>query len=191
VISEDMQIVYRSAHKRLWTQVMLAVAVVGAATWLGGGSCVASFCSEDCDPCLSSNCKCNTVCQHSHATFQATHALEHFELVEHAGLRGATQRTFSEILGLSVERAGGPAWPGDDDVVRFARGVIEVNPTQLARPNAVVAFDLDDVSRYETAIVVQMHQVAEHENENQLSFLFDPRGNLIEIDQVLAATGSR
>jgi hypothetical protein len=170
---------------------MLAIAVVGAATWLGGGTCVASFCSEDCDPCLSSNCKCHTVCQHSHATFAATHVLEHFEIVEHTGARGATQRTFSEILGLSVERAGGPAWPGDDDVVQFTRGVIDVNPTQLARRDAGLGFDLDGVSRYETAIVVQMHQVAQQGNENQLSFLFDPRGNLIEIDQVLTGIGRR
>jgi hypothetical protein len=170
---------------------MLALAVVGAATWLGGGSCAVSYCSEDCDPCLSSHCKCNTVCQHSHATFEATHALEHFEIAEHTGEHGATQRTFSQILGLSVERAGGPAWPADDDIVRFTRGVIDVNPTQLARRDASLAFELDSVSRYETAVVVQMHQVAAPDHENQLSFLFDPRGNLIEVDQVLAGLGGR
>jgi hypothetical protein len=115
----------------------------------------------------------------------ATHALEHFQLVERTGERGATLRTFGDIIGLSVERAGAPAWPGDDDIVAFARGVIEVNPRHLARPDGAMQFDLDGVSRYETAIVVQMHQVVAAGGENEISFLFDPRGNLIEIDQML------
>ncbi len=134
---------------------------------------------------------CTTVCEHTHATFAATHALEHFEIIEHTGERGATQRTFSDIIGLSVERAGGPAWPGDDDIVAFARGVTAVNPAHLARRNAPMQFNLDSVSRYQTAIVVQLHQSAATGNENQLSFLFDPRGNLIEIDQMLSGSGGR
>lgn len=178
------------AHSPLWRNLVLAIVVVGVNGWLGGSTCVVSYCHEDCDPCLQ-QCKCNTECHHSHATFAATHALERFEVVERTGERGATQRTFTEILGLSVERAGGPAWPGDDDIVRFVRGVIEVNAAQLARPDADPAFDLDSVSRYETAIVVQMHQVVQPGNGNQLGFLFDPRGNLLEIDQMLTGLRDR
>lgn len=162
----------------------IALVVIGAAVWLGGGSCQVSYCSENCDPCLQ-QCVCNTVCQHTHATFEATHALTQFTLVEHSA-DGSTQRTFSEILGLSVERAGGAPWPEDDDVVRFARGVAAVNPAQLARRGASMQFELDSVLRYETAIVVQMHQALEPGRENQLSLLFDPRGDLIEIDQMLS-----
>ena len=175
----------RDTSRRIGTTLATWIAVVGATVWLGGGSCQVSYCKEDCDPCLH-QCVCNTVCEHTHASFQLTHALREFLLTEHSASDDMTQRTFSELIGLSVEGSHGPAWPGDGDLVTFARGVLAVNPAYLARRDSPLQFDLDSVSRYETATVVQMHQATEGGHENQISFLFDPRGNLIEIDQTIA-----
>jgi hypothetical protein len=165
--------------------LVMPLLMAGTIGWLCGDSCSVSYCKEDCDPCLQ-HCLCSNVCNHTHATFQATHALTEFNLTEHASGEKLMQRTFNELMGLSVERAGGPPWPPDDDVVRFARGVLAVNPSHLTRRDGSLDFVLDSVLRYETAIVVQLHQVAQPGHDNLVSFLFDPRGNLIEIDQSLA-----
>jgi len=175
----------RPAVGRVGQQLATALAALCAMGWLGGGSCHVSYCSEDCDPCFE-HCACNTICSHSHATFQATHALTDYFLVEHPVSNGMVQRTFTEIAGLSIERAGGPAWPGDEHVLAFTRGLLAVNPSHLARRDAPVEFVLDSLFRYETAIVAQFHQDVPPGRENLVTFLLDPRGNLIEIDQALA-----
>lgn len=160
---------------------LVALLAVG---WLGGGSCTVAACYEDCDPCLS-QCKCSNHCKLTQASFQATHALTDFLVIEHRSEGELAQRTFTEIVGLSVERAGGPAWPADEFVVRFVRGVLAVNPHHLALRDTPPAFELDIVLRYETAVVLQFHQTGSPARENLITFLFDPRGNLVEIDQAI------
>jgi hypothetical protein len=174
----------RFVRGQLAARLVLVLVALFSAGWLNGSSCVAVYCSEDCDPCIS-QCKCSNVCNHTHATFQATHALTDFFVVEHPSDGKRAQRTFTEIVGLSVERAGGPAWPADEFVIRFARGVLAVNPQHLALRDAPPEFALDSVLRYETATVLMFHQSSLPDRENLITFLFDPRGNLVEIDQAL------
>jgi hypothetical protein len=167
------------------TRLLSLLVALLAVGWLGGGSCTVAACYEDCDPCLS-QCKCSNHCKQTQATFQAGHALIEFLVIEHPSDGKRAQRTFTEIAGLSVERAGGPAWPADEFVVRFARGVLAVNPHHLALRDAPPAFELDSVLRYETATVLQFHQAGLGTRENLITFLLDPRGNLVEIDQAVA-----
>lgn len=179
---------YRTPH-RGWKGAFVAVFAAFAVGWLGGGSCQVSYCSEDCDPCVR-QCHCtNSVCIQTNATFQATHALTEFVPVEYATDSGATRRTLIEIVGLSVQRAGGPAWPEADDVKRFARGILAVNATLLARPEIDSAFEFDSISAFETAWVVQFHQERTETSRsltNTVSLLLDRSGNLVEIDQTVA-----
>lgn len=177
----------------------LALVAASAVGWLGSGSCQASYCSEDCDPCLK-QCRCSTsVCYQSNATFQATHTLGAFELVEESldgeaddgnsdsGLR----RAFRAIEGLSVQRAGGPTVPDARDCVLFAQGVIATQPATFAPRSGADggAWALDAVVVCEDAWVVQFRRttadrrVVDSDRES-LTFLFDARGNLLEIEQV-------
>lgn len=215
----------------------LAFVAAGAVGWLGGGSCQASYCSEDCDPCLK-QCRCNTsICYQTSATFQATHALTDYTLdelpadptpvdasrtmapttasaadpvgqfaIESAGVlaresptKAPPRRTFRDIVGLSVQRAGGSPWPGADECVQFARGVLAVNAALFPR-TSTDDFVLDAALPCDGQWVVQFHRGAQELHRDALdrradggvrtstrelevvSFLFDARGNLIEID---------
>lgn len=150
------------------------------------GSCQASYCSEDCDPCLT-QCVCTNVCHHSSATFRATHALVDFTYSEvHDGAR--TVRTFADVVGLSTRATGVPAMPESADLARFARGVLEVSAARFGTTtNAPWVLDAVDV--YENVRVVTFHLDSAQISDpaaNQMSFLFDAAGNLIEVDQTLS-----
>jgi hypothetical protein len=161
--------------RQLLTSLVAAVAI----GWLGGGTCFVSYCSEDCDACIQ-QCKCKTsTCNQSGAAFQATHALVAFERSDEAGSDGALQRVFTDIVGLSVQRAGGPAVPGAEDVVRFARGVLLVNEA-LFRRNAA-EFTLLHTERCESGTLAQFQREHDGRATDLVTFYFDPRGNLVEI----------
>ncbi len=168
---------------------------------LASGTCEVSYCSEDCDPCVT-QCHCsNLVCHHGAATaFRETHRLASFELLERRdpspgrAASGSIVRTFADIYGLSVQRAGGPAIPSAPDLVAFARGVLEVNAALFAREDRRAGWILDSVDLYESAGVVTFHREYTSASDgarflptNCVSFLFDPHGSLIEIDQTLGA----
>lgn len=135
-----------------------------------------------------SQCKCTNVCQHTSATFQATHALLDFSFTEtRTGERSV--RTFGDVFGLSVRAAGGPAAAESGDLVRFARGVLEVNAARFGTATSS-SWLLDSVDVYETVRVATFHIEAPEATRarvaNSISFLFDHAGNLIEVDQTLA-----
>jgi hypothetical protein len=164
--------------------VLLIALGAGVST---SGSCVVAYCSEDCDPCLT-QCKCTHECHHTSASFQATHALVDFVFVEtRSGER--TVRTFGDVLGLSVRAAGGPSVVESGELVRFARGVLEVNAARFGTA-ASSSWLLDSVDAYETVRVATFHLEAPETTRaraaNSISFLFDRAGFLIEVDQTLA-----
>lgn len=175
-----------SSHS--FRKLLASAAAVLLVGWLGSGSCFVSYCSEDCDPCLQ-QCRCShTNCSQTSTSFKATHALTDFEVVDRSLDVARLHRTFIDVVGLSVQRAGGPAVPEASDIVRFAQGVLAVNSALLARSDCRPAFEFDSVHGYETGWVVQFHQDPldpERAAANAQSFLFDVRGNLVEIDQTI------
>lgn len=160
--------------QRAFTSLVAAFAI----GWLAGGSCVVATCFEDCDPCIQ-QCKCKTSkCSTTQAAYQATHALIAFEHTETTS-PNAHQRTFTNIAGLSVQRAGGPAQPGTDDVVRFARGVLLVNrPLFRLDPNELT---LLQALHCESGTLAQFQRGHEDRATDLITFFFDPRGNLMQI----------
>jgi hypothetical protein len=160
-------------------QALTSLVAAVAIGWLSSGSCFVSYCSEDCDPCLQ-QCKCkSSVCHQSGAAFQATHALVTFERADEAGKDGALQRVFSDIAGLSVQRAGGPAVPAAEDVVRFARGVLLVNAALFRRDAA--EFTLLQAERCESGTLAQFQREHGGRATDLVTFFFDARGNLQQI----------
>jgi hypothetical protein len=163
----------------------LSCALLIGAPLLSSGSCVVVACSEDCDPCVS-QCKCSNKCHDGTSqSQQALHLLDRYRLEERVdGLRRSV-RAFTEIEGLSVQRAHGPAIPAEGDFARFAQGVLVVNARSFALSSGPRAWILDSAEMYETAAVVTFHQDTPSAS-NCVAFLFDRRGNLLEIDQTLA-----
>ena len=193
MLSSSVPTSRRTPSLRFRSVRSLAIALAAASSlgWLASGSCRASYCSEDCDPCLKS-CRCSSsICYQSQATFEATHALTEYTLDEPADEAGP-RRTFRDVVGLSIPRAGGPAIPTEADCVTFARGVLDVNarlfpPPPRARARADSSdraattsdFVLDAALPFEGRWVVQFHRDVARD---VVSFLFDERGTLLEID---------
>jgi hypothetical protein len=147
--------------------------------WLSSGSCHVSYCDEDCDPCIQ-QCRCHTsICYQSSAAWLAVRTLTRYELVETPGVAGDRQRVFSDIQGLSVQRAGGPPVPAANDVVAFARDVLIANPAHFGRDAS--AFALLDVVACESGNLVRFQRSREGRATDLVTFLFDPRGGLAEI----------
>ena len=160
-------------------QVLISLGAALAIGWLCGGTCFVSVCHEECDPCLK-QCKCkNSGCHQSAAGFQAAHALVTFERSDEAGSDGAWQSVFSDIAGLSVQRAGGPPVPDAEDLVRFARGVLLVNESLFRRSAA--EFTLLQTERCESGTLAQFQREHEGRATDLVTFFFDPRGNLQQI----------
>jgi hypothetical protein len=145
---------------------------------LCGSSCTAAVCVEDCDPCFN-QCLCHTQCNHAVLDAQTSHKLSKYRLAVAEQRDGTIVRTISEISGLSLDFADGLREHTSADFVRFAAGVIEFNGLLLQSrhglwtPRAVETFD--------GAVVVPF---ASTESGASLTFLFDRRGNLVEIDEV-------
>ena|SRR5258705_1508004 len=163
----------------LWRRAGHAVAGVLASSFLvagfSGSTCIAVVCVEDCDPCLH-QCLCHT-CPHGSGNPQTTHKFTDYRLAVAQQPDGTVVRTISEIVGLSLDFADGPRAHGSADFERFAEGVIEFNGLVLQSrrgewaPRGVEVFDASVVADFSRPGA-------------SLSFLFDRRGNLVEIDEV-------
>ena len=160
-----------------------AVAAFSLVSFLSGGSCTVSYCSEDCDPCVQ-QCQCRRVCNHPLSVdFETAHKLAAYRLSVAVEPSGGQVRTFSEIVGLSLALAYGPRENADQDFVRFARGVIQVNPVLGEAKGAAGGgrWTPEPVEIFEACVVVPFQREG---SEDRLTFLFDRRGNLVEIDEV-------
>jgi hypothetical protein len=91
-----------------------------------------------------------------------------------------TIQTFTDIVGLSLDLARGPVEHSAADYTRFAEAVIDVNAALLAPRGA--KWTPEPVQLFQTAVVVPFRGESE---AARLEFLFDRRGNLVEIHQAL------
>ncbi|MDZ4773696.1 MAG: hypothetical protein SGI72_11250 [Planctomycetota bacterium] len=161
--------------KRIFTTLVVAASV----GWLSAGSCQVSYCDEDCDPCFQ-QCRCKTsVCYQSSASFLVAHTLVAFDRTDEMNSAGELHRVFSDIAGLSAQRAGAPSNPDGAAIIAFARGVLAVNAALFGR--AANEFELLHTERMETGCFVQFERAEGAHATDLVTFYFDPRGNLVEI----------
>jgi len=166
----------RSISKSVASAVAATLLVLG----LCGGSCFVAYCSEDCDPCVA-KCKCSTVCNNpQNLGFEGLHRLSAYRVSASFDPEGAYERTFTDIVGLSLDFAQGPVEHSAADHTRFAEGVIDVNAWLLA-PGGT-EWTAEPVQVFQTGFVVPFRGESPWE---RLDFLFDRRGNLVEIHQAL------
>lgn len=148
--------------------------------FLNGSACVVAYCDEDCDPCVS-DCKCSGSCDNDLVyDFGTVHRLSAYNLTSKDDPETERERTFSDIVGLSLDFAHGPVEHSAADCTRFARGVIDANDRLLAPEGR--RWTPEPVEVFQTAFVVPFR--GENARE-RLDFLLDRRGNLVEIRQVL------
>lgn len=160
-------------------RALTTLAAALALGWLTGGSCHVSYCDEDCDPCLQ-RCRCHTsICYQRSASWAATHALVLYERSDVRTTEGDLQRRFGDIRGLSVRLAGGPSPADPSDSVRFCRDVLLANEVLFGR--AAGAFVLLDVLSDGTGTLVRFERDEAGLATDLVTFLLDPRGNLVEI----------
>lgn len=160
--------------------VASAVAAIFLVAGLSGSSCTVAYCSEDCDPCVK-QCKCSGTCQNGLAfDFETVHRFSTYRLTASLDPEGEATRTFTDIVGLSLDFAHGPVDHSAADFTRFAEAVIEVNPWLLAPGGRM--WTPEAVQVFQTAFVVPFRGQSALE---RLDFLFDRRGNLVEIQQAL------
>jgi hypothetical protein len=169
-----------NAAKRLGHAIATGIAAWFLVSGLCGSTCAVAVCVEDCDPCLpGAQCKCQHECHHGFLDSQTAHKLPRYRLTITDDPRGGVVRTISDIVGLSLDLADGPREHSAEDFARFAEGVIEFNGLVLQsrertwEPGMVQVFD--------ESVVVPFAPTG---GEASLTFLFDRRGNLLEIDEV-------
>jgi len=167
--------------KRHLAEFLSAVLLVG---FLSGGSCQASLCFEDCDPCVQS-CICKTCDQQPGLTLpESFYRMSAFNLTVLVDPEGGRLKIFHEVLGLSLLRLYGSGPHDPLEVQRFSEGIVSVNREVLEPPRAG-AWVFDSIEQFPTASVVTFRRVSgglEIEGSS-LALLFDRVGNLIEIDQ--------
>ena len=155
--------------------IAVVVALFFTVGGLSGGSCTVAVCKEDCDPCIQ-QCKCST-CQHGLAyDFGTVHRLTTFQLTEALDEEHEGDRSYSAIVGLSLDLAHGPREHSPAEIVRFARDVIEVNAGLLAP--AGERWTPGPLEVFETSLVVPFR---DERAGAALDVLFDRHANLIEI----------
>jgi hypothetical protein len=159
------------------------------AVFLSGSVCIVVYCTEDCDPCLVQTCKCST-CNHTTAGFEVSHRLEAYDLTLVADPKNQVTRIYANIIGLSLDRASGARPHSEDDMTTFARNVLAVNADFLRPTSSAGTWVLDRVERFDGARVVSFHESIGEESLIDVRaataiFLFDGRGNLVEIDHTL------
>jgi len=161
-----------------------AVAVPLLAGWLASGSCVYVGCYEDCDPCFQ-NCKCSTICQNPLAGEGGFRIAEYESLVAADG-PGRTLRTFRAIVGPELPCVGTTEACDDASVAQFTRHVLDVNAS-LFTAEREPAWILDAITPLGAGVAVQYQLATARPGApvHSLTLLLDPRGRLVEIDQVL------
>ena len=170
---------------KLGQAIANVVAAVLLVAVLSGAVCAVAACSEDCDPCVA-QCKCHTQCNHPLALdFDAAHRLRRYRMSVAADAEGGIVRTISEIEGLSLAFAYAARERSQEDFVRFARGVIQVNAILGDAPGGdAKGWLAEPVEVFEASVVVPF---ARADSLARLNFLFDRRGSLVEIDDVRPA----
>ena len=159
-------------------RVLLAV---GSFALFHASTCVAAYCSEDCDPCVTT-CQCHT-CSHPQAqNFEATHRLVSFELARRPGADGMVQETFAWIGGLSVTNATGRKEITAHDLREFSEGVLGINRELLDLPAELGHWTFAAV---EVAPEFALVSFVRADAAGQLDFVFDTHGQLLEIDRTL------
>lgn len=163
----------------------IALLLVGL---LSGGGCIVVYCTEDCDPCLVQYCKCS-VCDYT-ANHETVHRLDAYDLTWVADSRDRVTRIYANILGLSLDRALGAKPHSSDDLAKFARHVLVVNAGLFRVSSSAGRWVLDGVEHFEGSRVVSFHESMGGESSvadetATVAFLFDGRGNLVEIDHTL------
>lgn len=160
-------------------RVLTSLAAALALGWLTGGSCHVSYCDEDCDPCVQ-RCRCQTsICYRSNAAWAAAHTLVLYERIDLRTSAGDLQRAFRDIRGLSVPLAGGPTPSEPSDTVRFCRDVLRANEVMFG--GVAGRCDLLDVLADGTGTLVRFERDEAGLPTDLVTFLLDPRGNLVEI----------
>lgn len=147
--------------------------------WLASGTCHISYCSDDCDPCIE-ECHCHkSTCHRTGLSWAFVHTLARYERGDERNPDGSLHRTFGAIRGLSTARAGGSAAPSSAEAAFFARNVLAANRALFGRP--AEAFTLLDALACESGILVRYQRDEAGQATDLVTFLFDPRGNLLEI----------
>jgi len=154
------------------------LAAFGIVSVLCGSFCSVTVCHEECDPCLS-QCKCDNVCEGAALGGRASYRLASYRLSIVDDDRGGVVRSFSEVVGLSLDLAWGPRAHAAEDFARFAEGVIESNGL-LLRPRRG-AWKRRPVEAFDGGVVVPFTNEG---GEASLAFLFDRDGILLQIDEV-------
>lgn len=174
---------------------MLATSVIGALAigWLDSGSCTVAACYEDCDPCFET-CHCQRTCSHALAG-AAAYRIVACEQRTRRESDSRVVKSFTHVIGPSLELALGPDPHTEHELAAFAVGVLEENRAFVTSIGSA-RWVLDAVERYETAGVVNLHQDLATASDgarsflsNSASLLFDRSGNLLEIEQVLERAG--
>jgi hypothetical protein len=170
------------ARRRLFPLIAMGLVLL-----FSGGTCILVVCSEQCDPCAVSTCKCST-CSHHPNGFDASHRLDVFGTSVWIDRENHVTRIYSDILGLSLDRALGAGAHSENDMVRFALDVLAVNGERFRSNAGGGRWVLDDVQRFDGSSVVVLHETSASSRRTEnptASFLFDVRGNLLEIDHAL------
>jgi hypothetical protein len=165
------------APARLGQVVASILAAFFIVAGLCGSTCAVAICVETCDPCLQ-QCLCHT-CPHQNQSSGASHKLTRYRFSVFDDPQGGVVRRMSEIVGLSLDLADGPRTHSPADFERFAEGVIEFNGLLLQSRERT--WEPEMVQVFDESVVVPF---APTSGEASLTFLFDRRGNLIEIDEV-------
>jgi len=178
------------------TQIRNQLARIGAAVgvpllagWLASGSCTLAACYEECDPCFQA-CKCSSNCQNPLAGEGGFRIAEAETRVAVDG-EGRTWRTYRAIVGPEL-RCDEPAEACDEQrVAEFAWRVLAVNAPLFTAVREPVWL-LDAVTPLGVGVAVQFHLAPARKDSDgakapvhSLTLLLDPRGRLVEIDQVL------
>lgn len=161
---------------RAWKIVRSSAAGALVLLLFGGATCQASYCSEDCDPCVE-KCACRRHCsQGLAADFEAAHRLERFVLRVDRGDDGAWSRHHTSIVGLSIDRALGVHAHDARAIELFARNVIVANEDRFGAEHA---WTLAAIDRAGDGVVVTFAHA--RDGSAALAFLLDRAGNLLEV----------
>jgi hypothetical protein len=167
--------------RRIPAALAHSLLAIGSLALLQGTTCVAVYCSEDCNPCLT-QCQCHT-CPHAVMMgFDASHRLVSFELVRHPAAEGCVQETFAWIGGLAVINATGRSEITGKDLREFAEGVLGVNRELLDLPAGMGPWTFASVDLAQEYALVSFVRAGA---QGQLEFVFDTHGKLLEIDRTL------
>lgn len=161
-----------------WEVVASTAGAILVVAGLCGSSCTVAVCKEDCDPCVQ-QCVCSGTCHNGLAyDYEIVHQFSTYRRTATIAAEGETTQAFTDIVGLSLDLAHGPVEHTAADYKRFAEAVIDVNSALLS-PGGM-KWTPEPVQIFETAFVVPFRGESGAE---QLEFLFDRRGNLVEIHQ--------